>query len=152
MEYRVRREVIQKLVAEHTIRSQQELIKLVNEHGFQVTQATVSRDLEALNIVKVRGVKGGSYYAQLQLQTDGERERLAKMIQQRVESVATVEFMNVVKTTPNSNFATIVAGEFDSETNDLIVGTLAGNDTLIIISPDAAAAKTVADFIRKHLA
>lgn len=151
MEYRVRRELIQQLVAEHTIRSQQALIKLVNEQGYQVTQATISRDLEALNIVKVKDRQGGSYYAQLQLHADGGRERLIQMIQQRVQSVTTVEFMNVIKTTPNSNFATIVAGEFDAESNDLIVGTLAGNDTLIVISPDAAAAKTVAEFIRQYL-
>ncbi|KRL96071.1 arginine repressor [Limosilactobacillus equigenerosi] len=152
MEYQARRQAIEQLVTKNIIKNQQELIKLLNQQGYTVTQATVSRDLEELSIVKVHDHQVGTHYAKLELQVTRDQWRLIQMIKQWVESVTTVKFMNVVKTTPNSNFATIVAGEFDTHPNEkLIVGTLAGNDTLIIISPNEIAANTVKNFIQQYL-
>lgn len=152
MEYQARRKAIEQLVTNHKIKNQQELIGLLENQGFTVTQATISRDLEELSIVKCHDSKLGSYYAKLELQVTKDQWRLIQMIKQWVESVTTVEFINVVKTTPNSNFATIVAGEFDTHPNEkLIVGTLAGNDTLIIISPNEIAANTVKNFIQQYI-
>lgn len=151
MDFRTRRALIKDLIKEREISTQEELMELVAQHGVQATQATISRDLQHLNIVKVMGQQGRTYYAQLQETPMALNERLVEAIRHRVESVTTVQFMNIVKTTPNSNFAMIVAGEFDGDENEKIVGTLAGNDTLIIISPDEEAARSVAEFINQYL-
>lgn len=151
MDFRKRRALIKNLIKEREISTQEELMELVAQQGVQATQATISRDLHHLNIIKVMGQQGRTYYAQLQEAPMELNEHLVEAIRHRVESVTTVQFMNVVKTTPNSNFATIVAGKFDGDENEKIVGTIAGNDTFIIISPDEEAAQAVADFINQYL-
>ena len=62
-----------------------------------------------------------------------------------------MQFLNVVKTALNSSYATILAGMFDELDIPEVVGTIAGNDTLIIISKDNADAKLVYNLIAKHI-
>ena len=68
-----------------------------------------------------------------------------------MRTIETVQFMNVIKTALNSSYATILAGMFDELDIPEVVGTLAGNDTLIIISKDNDDAKMVYDLIIQHM-
>lgn len=72
-------------------------------------------------------------------------------IHDNVRTIETVQFLNVVKTALNSSYATILAGMFDELDIPEVVGTIAGNDTLIIISKDNADAKLVYNLITKHI-
>lgn len=74
-------------------------------------------------------------------------DRLYRAIANRVVSYTTVEFVNVVKTTPDSSYATILGGMFDELSMPEVVGTIAGNDTLLIISPDAQGAQKIGQLL-----
>lgn len=65
MNYKQRRQLIQQLVEENHIATQEELLELLKQHGVVATQATVSRDIHSLNIAKVSSSDGQSYYAQV---------------------------------------------------------------------------------------
>ena len=126
MDRKARRKYIEQVVNDRKIETQEELLKLLTEAGFETTQATISRDIHALNIVKAN---------------DGDN----------VRTIETVQFMNVIKTALNSSYATILAGMFDELDIPEVVGTLAGNDTLIVISKDNDDAKMVYDLIIQHM-
>ncbi|MFR5024180.1 MAG: arginine repressor, partial [Limosilactobacillus fermentum] len=68
-------------------------------------------------------------------------------IANRVVSYTTIEFVNVVKTTPDSSYATILGGMFDELSMPEVAGTIAGNDTLLIISPDAQGAQKIGQLL-----
>lgn len=80
------------------------------------------------NIAKVSSSDGQSYYAQVAAAKEDD-DRLYRAIANRVVSYTTVEFVNVVKTTPDSSYATILGGMFDELSMPEVVGTIAGNDT-----------------------
>ncbi|MCH3922298.1 MULTISPECIES: arginine repressor [Limosilactobacillus] len=151
MDRKARRKFIEQLVNDRKIETQDELLRLLTEAGVETTQATISRDIHALNIVKANDGQGHTYYVQLHLAPEHDFNRLYQGIHDNVRTIETVQFLNVVKTALNSSYATILAGMFDELDIPEVVGTLAGNDTLIIISKDNADAKLVYNLIAKHI-
>lgn len=151
MNHRDRRKLILKIIKDHRVTTQEMLLQLLADQGVTATQATVSRDIHALNIVKVSDQGGQSYYAQLKVDSEDQHQRLYDAIHDSVESCTVVQFMNVIKTTPNSSYATILAGLLDESDLTDIVGTLAGNDTLITISKTNESAKAIAQLIHQHM-
>lgn len=151
MDRKARRKFIEQLVNDRKIETQDELLRLLTEAGVETTQATISRDIHALNIVKANDGQGHTYYVQLHLAPEHDFNRLYQGIHDNVRTIETVQFLNVVKTALNSSYATILAGMFDELDIPEVVGTLAGNDTLIIISKDSTDAKLVYNLIAKHI-
>ncbi len=152
MDHKERRILIKKIINDQRVRTQEQLLTLLKENGVAATQATISRDLRALSIAKVNDGEGRPYYSQLtEVEAPQIDRRLDETIQNTVVSIVTVQFMNVIKTIPNSNYATILAGLFDDSGMSEIVGTLAGNDTLIVISPTADQAKQVYQLVIDQL-
>ncbi|WP_251545889.1 arginine repressor [Limosilactobacillus caecicola] len=152
MNHRDRRKLILDLINNHRVNTQEKLLQLLAERGVNATQATVSRDIHALNIVKVSDQAGQAYYAQLQVDNEDQHQRLYDAIHDNVEDCTVVQFMNVIKTTPNSSFATVLAGLLDDSDLTDIVGTLAGNDTLITISKTNESANAIGRLIHDHMA
>ena len=151
MDRKARRKYIEQLVNERKIETQDELLALLTAAGYDTTQATISRDIHALNIVKANDGKGHTYYVQLHITPERDFDRLYQGIFDNVQTVETIQFMTVVKTAINSSYATILAGMFDELEIPEVVGTLAGNDTLIIISKDNDEAQKVHDLITEHM-
>lgn len=151
MDRKARHKFIEKLVNERKIENQDELLNFLTDAGFETTQATVSRDIHALNIVKANDDKGNTYYVQLHVTQKNDYKRLYQGIRDNVLTIETVQFMNVVKTALNSSYATVLGGMFDELDIPEVVGTIAGNDTLIIISKNNDDAKTIYDLITNHL-
>lgn len=151
MDRKARRKFIEQLVNDRKIETQDELLQLLFDAGIETTQATISRDIHALNIVKANDGKGHTYYVQLHLTPEHDFNRLYQGIHDNVRTIETVQFINVVKTALNSSYATILGGMFDELDIPEVVGTIAGNDTLIIISKDNADAKMVYNLITKHI-
>lgn len=151
MDRKARRKYIEQLVNERKIETQDELLGLLTKAGYGTTQATISRDIHALNIVKANDGKGHTYYVQLHVTPERDFDRLYQGIFDNVRTVETIQFMNVVKTAINSSYATILAGMFDELEIPEVVGTLAGNDTLIIISKDNDDAQKVHELITEHM-
>lgn len=146
-----RRKYIEQLVNDQQIETQDELLRLLTDAGFTTTQATISRDIHALNIVKANDGNGRTHYVQLHVKPEHNYERLYKGIYDNVRSIENVQFMNVIKTGLNSNYATILAGMFDELDVAGVIGTLAGNDTLIIISSNNEDAEKVYKLVTNHM-
>lgn len=151
MNHKTRRQLILKLVNKNQITTQEQLLDLLKQEGVVATQATVSRDIHALNIVKASDGQGKTFYQQLQVDTDDQHQQLYEAIRNNVVSITVVQFMNVIKTTPNSSYATVLAGFLDDSDLTDIVGTLAGNDTLITISKTNESANVINRLVKEHM-
>lgn len=149
MDRKTRRKLILHLIQEQPVSTQDQLLTLLSEQGVSATQATISRDIHALNIVKATN-NGQTRYTQLRNEGQGQNEELFAAIHDNVEEVSTVQFINVLKTTPDSSYATVLAGLFDDAKLSQIAGTVAGNDTLIIICHSPAAAEAIERLVNDH--
>jgi transcriptional regulator of arginine metabolism len=127
---RKRQEAILELIRTQRVRSQDELRRVLLERGFDVTQATLSRDLKELRVAKVPHVEGESYYAAA---TDGEEigPALERLLPHLLFDVEGVGNLIVVKTLTGS--AQAVAEAIDLEAWPELLGTVAGDDTILLI-------------------
>lgn len=127
-----RLDVIKKLISSTCISSQEELQRLLGEEGIFVTQATLSRDLRVLGIVKSHNAKSGYCYKL-------PHENTVSAVSEgnhnfTVESIKSLEFGGphaIIKTYPG--FAGAVASIIDGNVREGIMGTLAGDDTVLLI-------------------
>lgn len=129
-----RRRLIRKLLSDGSIASQARLVELLESDGFPVTQATVSRDLDALGAIKVRDEHGSVRYSMapsVEQLTEAEL-RLRRAVNEFVEEVAVSENLVVLHTPPGA--AHLVASAIDRAQVDGVVGTIAGDDTLMIVA------------------
>ena len=141
-----RHQRIVELVTSHAVRSQTELAELLGEHGVRVTQATLSRDLVELDAVKVRTEDGALVYA-----VPGEggdrslvgardsaagRERLARLCGELLVSAEASANLVVLRTPPGA--AQFLASAFDKAELGEVLGTIAGDDTVLVIGRDPA--------------
>lgn len=123
-----RQQTIVELAHDGPLPNQQELCRLLARRGFHVTQATLSRDLNELRLVKTPEgyiLRNG----------DGPSEPLpavSRLVREFVREVRRAQNLLVVKTIPGS--AQPVAVGIDAEAWDEVVGTVAGDDTLLIIT------------------
>lgn len=142
--------LIKQVIGEFTIRTQEELLAKLENYGVTATQATISRDIRDLKIVKVPDENGVSHFVLfqgkkgLEAKTDDEK-RLVQMIEDIVLKVERVHFLTVVHTLPDN--AHLFAAVLDDIKPPHIVSTIAGFDTTIIISKDEEEAKLVEAFL-----
>jgi transcriptional regulator of arginine metabolism len=127
-----RRQVLRRLVSTRAVHSQAELADLLGEAGHRVTQATISRDLDAIGAVKDRS-SGGTYSIRAN-GSDGavDRRELARALNDFVLSLVPSGNLIVVKTNPGA--AHLVAGAIDRAAPEGVLGTVAGDDTLLVIA------------------
>jgi transcriptional regulator of arginine metabolism len=131
-----------RLVTVETIESQAQLRRLLAEAGHTVTQATVSRDLEAIGAVKAK--EGDIFRYRIQDPTEMRRARsvLTATVNDFVESVTLAEPLVVLRVPPGA--ANLVAGKVDVAGITGVLGTVAGNDTVFIAVDESIGAATVA--------
>ncbi len=141
-----RQHLIARLLAEHSVTSQPELVELLGAEGVEATQATVSRDLEDLGAVKVRvaGVDGQIYaIAELPKDQVAPLEHLRRVLGEWVVDLGVSANLVVVRTPPGS--AHVVASALDRTGLPGVLGTVAGDDTVLVIATaeggDAVAAR-----------
>lgn len=130
---KVRRQAfILKIIKEIDIDTQEELMRYLHQGGFNVTQATVSRDIKELRLAKVPNGKGAYKYSLPPGMTKGDLNRRARRVFQ--DYVHHIDFSGnllVVKTYPGGAHA--VAAVLDELEWEGVVATLAGDDTIILI-------------------
>jgi transcriptional regulator of arginine metabolism len=140
-----RREAIVEIVSEHRIASQADLARRLRKRGFQATQATLSRDLKSLGIGKLPS-ESGSYYALPTVARDVLDTRRQQLeIEAFVQTVTVVQNLVLVRTPPGHAHG--VARAIDLLGWSEVAGTLAGDDTILIVAPD----KTQALRFRRRL-
>jgi len=123
---------------------QEELQAKLTQCGFKVTQATVSRDIRELGIIKSEGDDGVYKY---RISMDRERSEIdskfSSILKQTVSSVANANNLIVVKT--YAGMGSAAGAAIDSLKLEGVIGTLAGDDTLLIITTDNANARIVTE-------
>lgn len=129
-----RRRLIRKLLADGEITSQATLVELLEGEGFPVTQATVSRDLDALGAIKVRDDDGFVHYslAPSSEQLTEAETRLRRVVNDFVEEMVVSDNLVILHTPPGA--AQMVAGSIDRALVEGVLGTIAGDDTLMIVA------------------
>lgn len=132
--------LILEIIEQKNIETQEELAEELKNRGVKVTQATVSRDIKELRLLKVLSEHGGYKYATVERAEKGMSERFIRILSESIISIDTVNNLIVVKTLTASANAACEA--IDSMKWSEVLGTIAGDNTLLIItrSEDAAAA------------
>jgi transcriptional regulator of arginine metabolism len=135
---------IARLLQHRAISSQTQLVDLLAADGVIATQATVSRDLEDLGAIKVRAAGGESVYAIPELPRDqrSPEENLRRVLSDWVVEVGHSGNLVVVRTPPGS--AHVVASAIDRATLSGVLGTVAGDDTLLVVATQRAGGTAVA--------
>lgn len=113
------------------VHTHDELIEALNREGVQITQATVSRDIKELGIIKVPSADGGSVYSMPSSVVEPNRNRV-DMMSDSIKKVSAALHTVVVNTIPG--MAPAVASAIDGLLHSEILGSVAGDDTIIIIA------------------
>lgn len=125
-----RQEAIIKIITEKEINTQNELVNELTEAGFNVTQATVSRDINELGLIKVAGKEKKIRYSVHH--TEHKLGKLSTLFKESVIKMDTAMNLIVIKTYDGSaNAACLLLDKLDLPN---IVGTLAGDDTILVIA------------------
>lgn len=129
---------IAKILAEEAVTSQSRLVELLADTGISATQATVSRDLEELGAIKVRAPGGATMYAIPELPTNqlAPEDHLRRVLGEWLVDVDRSGDLVVLRTPPGS--AHVVASALDRAGLPKLVGTVAGDDTLLAIASEGA--------------
>ena len=126
-----RQALIREIVENQVVQTQEELAEILRARGMVVTQATVSRDIKEMHLLKVLSEGGVYRYATMDKGEQGVSDRLIRMLADSVLDVASANNLIVVRTLPGSAH---VAGEaLDSLKWPEVLGTIAGDNTILVI-------------------
>ena len=148
---RARHQRIIDLVTHHPVRSQSELAQLLGDHGVHVTQATLSRDLVELDAVKVRSATGALVYAvpaeggnrsPVTGESAASQHRLSRLASELLVSAEASANLVVLRTPPGA--AQFLASAIDKVELADVLGTIAGDDTVLVIGRDPAGGDALA--------
>ncbi len=147
----LRHKKIQEIVAREEISTQAELVDRLRREGFNVTQATVSRDINELRLVRVPMGRGRHKYALAPIELEEDvLEELKHRFREFVRDVDRGENVLVVKTA--EGHASGIALLIDKLRRDDIVGTLAGEDTILVVARTVEDAKKLLEELEGFLA
>lgn len=147
-----RRNLVRRLIASGGIHTQAELVAQLASAGFDVTQATVSRDLASLGVV--RGIRGGRHTYLLPDDVTDQpamaAARLRRLLADLPLTIAETAPLLVLRTSPGA--ANAIASSIDLSSWEDVVGTIAGDDTIFVACPDRGAMRRVRERLDAILA
>lgn len=142
-----RLETLRLIISSQELGSQEELLTALQNEGFKLTQATLSRDLKQLKVAKATSMRGDYVYV---LPNDTMYKRVSTPAQvkemMQVPGFLSINFsgnMGVIKTRPG--YASSIAYNIDNNDIEQILGTIAGDDTIFIVIKQGATEKEVTD-------
>lgn len=143
-----RQQAIAKLVAKHAVTNQPQLVDLLALDGIAATQATVSRDLEDLGAVKVRVPGGETVYAipEYEPARIAPEDQLRRVMGEWVAEVRKSGDLIVLRTPPGC--AHVVASALDRSGMAGLIGTVAGDDTLLCVAEESVGGEALASRLR----
>ena len=133
----VRQAAIRDLVESHVVASQEEFRQLLLTRGMDVTQATLSRDLRDLGLARVSAEDGVRYVLPESLGDDDDKPLLGNLLPQLFSKISGVGELIVLHTVRSG--AQPIAEAIDQEEFDEVLGTIAGDDTILIVTRSAEA-------------
>lgn len=140
-----RQQQLLEIVTKIEVNTQEELIKLLETQGIVVTQATVSRDIKELGLIKTSGKVKKYRYARVR-DRQHDSVKLLSLFKAAVISIEIAQNLLVVKTLTGNGGA--VAATIDAQGIPEIVGTLAGDDTVLVVTADNEAAIKVSEDLK----
>ena len=129
-----RHRAILKIIAEHNVDTQEELSARLKEVGFHVTQATVSRDIKELHLIKVQAERGVYKYAVNEFSTVLNTERLLRIFKETVTSIKSAG--NIVVVTTLSGGGSSAGEAIDTLNLPGVMGSIAGDNTIFLAVED----------------
>ena len=142
---------ILEILAKTRVSSQVQLSELLLDEGFDITQATLSRDLDELGAKKVRPDNGRAYYVvghveqTLAEHLSGPREKLRRMLDELVVAVDSSGNTTVLRTPPGA--AQYLASFIDRVGLDEVVGSIAGDDTIFVLAREPLTGRELGDLL-----
>lgn len=122
---------IRELIGKYEIETQEELVEYLKKDGFNVTQATISRDIKELSLIKVPTAQGGYKYSLPADQRYNPEEKLKRVMSDCFVSIDYTENLIVLKTLPgNANTVGVLLDHLDWPE---VMGNISGDDTILII-------------------
>lgn len=143
-----RLDTIKMIISSQEVGSQEDLLQALNQEGYVLTQATLSRDLKQLKVAKASNVNGKYVYV---LPNDILYKRNhAHGVQEMMRSTGFVSLqfsgnIAVIRTRPG--YASSIAYDIDNRENSLILGTIAGDDTIMMVLKETASYRSVKEFL-----
>ena len=137
------------LIHEYEIETQEELAAHLNQAGYSVTQATISRDIRELNLTKVTGKSGRSHYEVLHNSRQNLSEKYSRVLRDAFLSMDMAQNILVIKTVPGMAMA--VAAALDELSWKEIVWCIAGDDTIMCAIKTADYTLLIMERLRKIL-
>ncbi len=134
------------IIAENEVENQEILRNILIERGYNVTQATISRDINELNLEKAISNSGVSCYMKAHRASGVHFENIFKQSVIRIDSAG-----NIVCVKCRSGLANAACATLDSMNIDYVVGTIAGDDTFFILVRTENDAKTLISYLKKML-
>ena len=140
---------ILELIETYEIETQDELAQKLCEEGFNVTQATVSRDIREMKLTKIATEKGRQKYAVISSHDSEVTERMTRVFREAVVKMDYAQNMIVIKTLSGMGMAVAVA--MDNMQNPEILGTIAGDDTIFMLCRTSDEAHGVAEALNRMI-
>jgi transcriptional regulator of arginine metabolism len=140
-----RRSFLRELIQEGVITSQQDAVSALHKKGLQVTQATVSRDLQEIGAVRIK--ENGELRYFLQEDSTSYKAALERVFNEFVIRTSTSANMIIIHTPPG--YASVVASAIDKEEIHGVLGVVAGDDTLFICCDEEEGAQKTLKRIEK---
>ncbi len=144
-----RQQAIARLIEQHSVTNQPQLVDLLADEGITATQATVSRDLEDLGAVKVRVPGGATVYAVPEFAPErvAPLDQLRRVMGEWVAEVTHSANLVIIRTPPGC--AHVVASALDRSGIDGLLGTVAGDDTMMCVATESAGGRHLAAVMRE---
>jgi len=142
-----RLEAILQIIADNSIGTQEELAEQLAARGFVATQATVSRDIRELNLIKTAGPEGGFRYTSLSRKSPVIPEKLLPVFRNAFLSAEAANNLIVVKTL--SGMANAFAAAADSMEYEGILGSIAGDDCILMVCRDEHIASGICEHFKR---
>ena len=144
-----RQQAIARLIQQHSVTNQPQLVELLADEGIAATQATVSRDLDDLGAVKVRVPGGATVYAVPEFAPErvAPLDQLRRVMGEWVAEVTHSANLVIVRTPPGC--AHVVASALDRSGLDGLLGTVAGGDTMLCVATEAVGGTQLAADLRE---
>ena len=140
---------ILRLIHEYDIETQEELAERLQQSGFSVTQATISRDIREMKLMKTAGENGHLRYALLQTSGQDMAARYVRVLRDAFVTMDTADNLLVIKTAPGMAMA--AAAVLDEMDWSEIVGSIAGDNTIMCAARSRQDALRVMDRLKKML-
>ena len=135
------------IISEYPIETQDELLTRLKDEGYKATQATISRDIKDLRLVKTLGSDGRYRYVSASKNSTDIRTNFSSLFASSVNSIDFAQNIVVIKTL--SGMAQAVCAALDSNDYKAVVGTIAGDDTIFIACRSSQLAVNLTEELKK---